>query len=247
MKINSKNLTIIQFSIIAVLLILALLWLKSTISRRNTIAREYKNSLNTINVLLTTSKVALTQANVGAFKVEFNEIKKKYENLLSHLNTAAPPRIDLTPLEFKEELLKTEQLLGERANLWSIPIPNAIGFSEYEGGNIPSSKDIPYLMLQLDAMRTLTNFLIESQVQEIKSLVKKGVQDMVISPNQVMYQALSFDIGIETTMDSFQTFLNKIRMSGHLFIIRKIDVEAKKDRVLSMNIQIDNIRLKRES
>jgi Tfp pilus assembly protein PilO len=195
---------------------------------------------------LKSSKIALTQANVTKFKTQYDEIKEKYENLLLHLDTANPPHQDMTPLEFKEELLKTEQLLVERANLWNIIIPNAIGFDEFEGGNIPSQADIPQLALQLDALRTLINFLIESQVYKIKGISKKGLQDIVVSPNQVMYQILPFELSIEGSMESLQTFLYKIRSASHFLVIRKIDIESQKGETLSINLQIDNIRLKRE-
>ncbi len=242
-----KTLFGIMMTIIGVLIILFSFFLKTSISRKTELDKAYESGLQEAKTILANSKVTPTNNSVSKFKLQQAQVQKQYEDLLTLLDTASVSQINLTPLEFKEDLLKTHRLLVERANLWSIKLPLSLGFPEFEGGNIPSQTDIPPLALQLDALRTLINLLIESHVQEIGLLAKKEIRNVSLIEHQTMYKILPFEIAFKTTTEGLRTFLYKTSSSSHFFIIRKINLESDKGDLVTVNMTVEAIKLKRSS
>lgn len=227
------------------LFLLGLLLFRHALSSKAQNEIKLEKQAQEVQRLVSTSPIPLTQTHVAKFSRQFDDVKRKYDDLLLLLDTARVPPLNLSPLEFKEDLLKTQQLLVERANLWNIRIPHALGFSEFEGGNIPQPKEVPLLTLQFDAIKTLVNFLIESRVSSIEQMTRKESPEITLASNRVMYQMLSFEIAVQGSLSSLRAFLQKIYASSYLFIVRKIDMESQKNGGLSILIQIDAIRLRR--
>ncbi len=242
-----KTLFGIIMTVVAVLIILSSFFLKRSVSKKIELDKTYESALQEAKSILASSKVIPTHNRVAKFQLQQTQIQKQYEDLLTLLDTASVPQINFTPLEFKEDLLKTHRLLVERANLWNIKLPISLGFPEFEGGNIPSQEDIPPLALQLNALRTLINLLIESRVQEVGLLSKKEIRSVSLIANQTMYKILPFELAFKATTEGLRTFLYKISSSGHLFIIRKINLESEKGDGVAVNMTVEAIKLKRSS
>lgn len=231
---------------LSILFILGLLWLRQIHAKSIKIEQELENRITEVQSLQSTNKMSLTSAQVASLKTQHDEVKKNYQNLLDLLDTAKEPEQNLSPLEFKEELLKTRQLLRERAGIWNITIPSAIGFSEFEGGNIPTPQDVPKLILQLDAIQSLIDYALESRVDEIVRIDKNDIQDIILTSDQMMYQILPFELSLKGSMQSLLGFLNKLYASTHFFIIRKMNIESLKEGILSIELEIDTIKLRKD-
>lgn len=244
-SLHIKTPFVISLSFIGVLTLCAAFFLKHSFSVRTQVNHDLEVCLQEAQGILSTSKVAPTNTNVSKFKIQQTQIQKQYDDLLALLDTASTVQTNLTPLEFKEELLKTQQLLTERANLWNIKLPLSLGFPEFEGGNIPSQAEIPPLSLQLDTLRTLVNLLIESKVQEISLLSKKELRNIDLIKDKAMYKVLLFEIAFKSSMENLRTFLHKVSSSNHLFIIRKINIESDKENRISVNMAVDAVKLKK--
>jgi len=246
-RFQIKTTFLIALGALAILFVLGIVWLRQIIVNHHRVRTDLKQRVGEVETLLNTSNVAPTSSNVSRFKEQFENTRKQYQSLLLLLDTATRPKLEITPLEFKEDLLKTQQLLSERAGLWNISIPSAIGFNEFEGGNIPAPEQVPHLTLQLDSLKTLINLLIESRVGAIEEIKRLDVRETSVTPNSVMYQVLPFELRFTGNMEILRTFLYKTYSSTHLFIVRRVDVEAKDNSSISTTIQIDAIKLKRES
>lgn len=245
-RFQIKTTFLIALGVLAILFVLGVVWLRQIVVSHHQVQTELQLRVSEVETLLNTSSVAPDSSNVSRFKEQFENTRKQYQNLLLLLDTAARPKLEITPLEFKEDLLKTQQLLSERAGLWNISIPSAIGFNEFEGGNIPSPEQVPHLALQLDSLRTVINLLIESRVGAIEEIKRLEVREIAVTPNEVMYQVLPFELRFTGSMEILRTFLYKTYSSTHLFVVRKVDVEAKDNGSISVTIQIDAVKLKRE-
>jgi len=242
-KINPK-LAVVAASF-GIVWILQILFLRHGLEKKRQTNEELQNHMNEINFFVSKSPFAPTLPNIEKLTSAFDELKNNYEKLLSLLDTSTRPEQNLTPLEFKENLLKTEQLLRERADLRNIRIPSALGFDEFEGGHIPAPQDIPDLAFQLDALQTIVNHLIESDVSRITRIRRKALRDVALPANRVMYRMSTFEIAMEGSQRNFQTALEKIGRSNNLFIVRRVDMESD-SRLVSVNLEVDAIRLRKK-
>ncbi|MBI1884149.1 MAG: hypothetical protein HYS08_08100 [Chlamydiae bacterium] len=220
--------------------------LRNTWVSKTKVTQDLENHFKAVQQIISTSQIPLTPAHVTEFTTQYEAMKKRYNDLLLLLDGAKPVQTNLSPLEFKEALLKTERLLIERAGLWNITLPQTIGFSEFESGNIPPATEVPHLCLELDALSTLANFLIESHIQSVDTITKKEVKEIPLPPSHVMYELLSFEMVIRCSQENLRNFLHKAHASNHLFIIRKLDIESNKNEPLTCSLQIDAIKFKRK-
>jgi hypothetical protein len=234
-----------SLTILAILFILGVFWLRQIKANSLTIGQELENRIKQVRALQSTSKVPLTTPQVSHIKERLDEVQKNHRHLLNLLDTAQQSEKNSTPLEFKEELLKTRQASTEKAAIWSIKIPSDMGFSEFEGGNIPDPQDVPLLTLQMDTIQTLINFMIESNVYEVVRVDKKESRE--VSLDEAMYQILPFGFSIKGSMQSLSGFLHKLYDSKHFFIVRRFNIESSQDGVLTIDLEIDAIKLKKKS
>lgn len=246
-RFQFKATFLIVIGVLAVVFVLGLVWLRQIIVNHHIVLTELKTKAGEVETLLNTSSVAPTSSNVSRFKEQYESTQKQYQGLLLLLDTAPRPKQGTTALEFKEDLLKTQQLLSERAGLWNISIPSAIGFNEFEGGNIPGPDQVPHLTLQLDSLKTLINLLIESRVGAIEEIKRLEVHDIAVTPNETMYKVLPFELRFTANMETLRTFIYKTYSSAQFFVVRRVDVDSKDNGTILVTIQIDSIKLKRES
>lgn len=236
---------VVGLAALAVLFAGGLYWLGQIQAEKKRILAELKLHADELDRLLSQSKAALTSLNAARFKTAFETIRQKYADVVVLLDTANPAKADLSPLEFKEELLKTQELLAERARLWNIQLPKSIGFEEFDGGNIPAADQIAKLVVQMESIRVLVNHLIESRVGIIHAVVRKDMKDVVLFGNQPMYQVLTFEISMSGDYENLRVFLHKLYSSSHLFIIRDLDIETQPDGRLLANLVVDAVKLKK--
>ena len=236
-----------SLTILGILFILGVFWLRQIKAKSVTIGQDLEDRIKEVRALQSTSKVPLITPQVSHIKEQHDEVQKNHHDLLNLLDTAQQPEKNSSPLEFKEELLKTQQASTEKAGIWNIKIPTDMGFSEFEGGNIPNPQDVPLLTLQMDTIQVLINFMIESKVYAVVRVDKKESREVPLVSDEAMYQILPFEFSIKSSMQSLSSFLHRLYDSKHFFIVRQFNIESSQDSVLTIDLEIDAIKLKKKS
>lgn len=212
--------------------------MRSTVHLRKQIDIDVEQKLAHLKNLANKTRMSPAESTVNKFLKTQNDLSKKYQEVLSTVIEKNTEK-QLTPLEFKEELLKVQQFLQERAALWSIGIPISTGFREYEGGIIPADKDTMALLRQLRHIESIINIMIECKIQGIDSISKKinRVPDHLSHLNiQEMY---SYEIQFRTSWDSLTKVLNKIFLAKQFYIVKKLDIQSKEANQLAITLAMD--------
>lgn len=236
----------IQISIIAVIAVAELFALQYGRKFAFRTDQDINKCIDQIEIMIKNNNIALTRPTLARFEAYQDYSKESYEKILSMLASHQDSSREVSPLEFKEELLRIQKLLSERATLWDINIPNAISFGEYDGGNIPHEKDVASLKIQLTVVRALVNYLIESRIVQLNDIKRLEPRPISITGKETMYEIYPFQISFDANIENLLTFLTKVHMSRELVIVRKINIDAQGDTRLSINIELDYIRFKTE-
>ena len=238
-----RTLFIIQVSIITVIAVAELLILHFSRRHASRIDQEIQKNSSQIEQLIKENSFALIHPTLSKFNAYKDYSEESYGKILSLLVTHHEKARVTSPLEFKEELLRIQKLLVERATLWDIKIPSAISFGEYEGGNIPSAQDVESLKAQLTIVRALVNYLIESRIAQLHEIKRNKPRSIKVAGKEHMYEIFPFQMSFDGKIEDLLKFLSKIYMSRELIIIRKIDISAQSEDRLSIFIDLDYIRV----
>ena len=206
-----KNITFVSgLFLLGVLLLVFIFFLNKALFKKARVEKEFKQKLETLDKLMKTSKIQPSREMIIALKEQKGDLQNKYEELSGLLQHSTINRAIPVPLEFKEELLRTQNQFKERAQLWNIKIPKAIGFDEYEGGIIPGSQKIPVLIKQFELIKMLLDLLIESKISTLASITKSSQPPEIYTGQGIVIETFSFDLSFDASYEALIRFLSNL-------------------------------------
>lgn len=242
-NISSKNIPYIAtLVIIGIALIYSLISMRSAINSKNNSSGALKNKTAEYQNILKKSETPPNRSSLLKVASNLDELRERY-NYLSKLLPQKKENEEVpVPLEFKENLLKLQRLLIERAKLYKISIPKPLGFVEYEGGIIPQTNKISVLTEQMDVIQTLVSYLIECRIQSLDSI--KRLEPLRENQKAGLFRTLPFELNITCSMKALVSFLAKLSSSKTFFIVKDVNIQQKSDTGLSVKINLEVLLFK---
>lgn len=237
-----KKINVFYFITGALLITLLLLvfFMKKTIAVRKDIDLKIEQNIQDLKIISKKSRLQPKESVLGDFSIRENELKDKYISTLKLLKVQNTKK-SWTPLQFKEELLKIQDFLKERARIWNIHIPKAVGFQEFEAGGIPDKKSILLLVHQLHHIRSILSFMIESKVEGIDSIYKKISKPDKKTQNLNVPKIYTYEIKFSSSWNSFIQVLYRVYSTNQFFVVKKIDLQRlQKDNNISVIMVIES-------
>lgn len=237
-----KNITFISsLFVLGIFLLVFIFFLNKALFKKARVDKELKQKLETLDKLMKTSKIQPSREMIIALKEQREDLQDKYEELSQLLQSSTITREIPVPLEFKEELLRTQNQFKERAQLWTIKIPKAIGFDEYEGGIIPEPQKIPVLIKQFELIKLILDLLIESKISILTSISKSSQLPEIYTGQRIVIETFPFDLSFDASYDALMRFLSKVNMSSTFFIVKDVNILKMNDKNLKININLDAV------
>lgn len=207
---------------------LCLIAVLMTWSVKAMLEREYYRMVDKWNRGIVVLKVIPTPENVFGLQREYKWMVDKDKEIKEVLSKRRLPDINLTPLQFKEELLNSQTKLKQLADIQGSRIQDDLGFPEYIAGEIPDVDDVPLLGKQLTVINGLVNIFLKHKVSEIVSIQRSlGIYQA----KGDLYKEMVFKIELQCALEDLLGILTDIMNTPYILVvdrlgIRKID-EAK--------------------
>lgn len=217
------------------------IFLSGVLSERKKVEVKLNDSRTVLENLLRKRKIKPSRNTILLLKEQKKDITFKYNELLKLIKRSSLNPLIPVPLEFKEELLKTQAQLRERAQLWNITVPRAIGFGEFEGGIIPESDKIPVLIKQLELVKIIINMLIESKINSLDNISKSSSPPESFIGENIIMETFIFEFTLEANYDSLINFMSKLNTSLTFFTVKDINIQKLTDNSLKMHMTINVI------
>lgn len=115
------------------------------------------------------------QANVEQSQAKLNILNAELSNTFARLAKGQVELDKIEPAEFAPLLERTINQLRREASNNVVQLPNAFafGFDRYSAGDIPSSNNVPRLVLQLKSMARLCDVFFAAKVSNITAVVRE--------------------------------------------------------------------------
>lgn len=199
-----------------------------------------------VNVLLNTlrertvnelknSEFPLNAKGVYAMHMESEWLKGKKDEALSILQGRALPEKNITPLDFKEELLGTELKLKQLADIQRCAIPDKIGFSEYAGGEIPLANETVLLYKQLKVTDEIVSLLLKYKVNNIKSIERL---QYIYRNEDNLYEEIAVRINIDCVYENLLRVMADLPNLPFFAVVRAVKIEKIDESSVSADIII---------
>lgn len=219
---------------LSLLLLILSFFMRKTINERDEIDHQIESKLEELKALALRTKMAPSNEITRQFDEKEIELENKYLEILKTIDKGGLEK-EMSPLEFKEELLKTQDFLKERARIWNIQVPQSVGFREFEAGVIPEEKDIWNLSYQLSHIRNIVNLMVESKISRIDSIVKSVEVVDQKSKGLNAKQIFMYQFKMQCNWSSLIQILTRLHGSRQFFLVKKIEVTNEdKDSLLVM-------------
>lgn len=102
----------------------------------------------------------------------------------------------LTPLEFKEELLRFSSEVKRTASEKGINVEPSLGFAEYMGGKIPKNDEMPLLSQQLYIVKDLIQIMFDANIRRINGMELLPVAEDAASG--LIYRSMAFRLDLSS-------------------------------------------------
>lgn len=144
-------------------------------------------------------------------------VEGKNKEVVSYVEGKKLDVPNLSPLEFKEELEKTEAVIRKNAGF---PMPEGIGFKRYRGGVIPEAKEVGMLTTELFYTKEILELLINANIVTVERIEWYDMQeDDLISDNYLL------EIDFVGNTDSLVKFMTNLQHSRSFIMLHKLSVK----------------------
>lgn len=225
----------IKLIIIAVLGCICLLMVLSSYHIKASAVSKYRDVIREWNSDLAKLKMAPSPENIFLVQKEYEWLIDKEKNLKQLLAKRKVEYKDLTPLQFKEELLSTQIKLKQLADIQDCKLQGDLGFPEFSAGAIPQSKDVSLLTKQLRVIDELVNLLLKCKIGKIESITRLAG---VYYSEGNLYQEITFRIGINCTLEDLLRVLQDIINLPYILVARDIKIDKVDENLISVEILV---------
>lgn len=232
---NKYKISITRWILIGVIGFLCFIFVLLTWYTKKKLVREYTDMFNQWNTELSDLKVMPTSENVFAIKGDYEWIVDREKEVKQLLLKRGLPGAELTPLQFKEELLSTQTKLKQLADIQGVKLQEDLGFLEYTAGEIPHAGEVVLLKKQLTAIDELVNLLLRHKVGEIGSIQR--VPGVYYSEDN-LYQEMAFRIEIKCVLEDLLGVLVDIANAPYILVVRSLKIDRLDESEVSVEMLV---------
>jgi hypothetical protein len=171
MNLKKNMVLIVGGTISFVLILAALVMLFRFHGTFKQVNGELQSSMNRLTTLHQSDPYP-SDANVAQMREQAAILQGYFSNLYVHLESGQIEPEKMEPAQFPLLLERTIRKLLEDSMASNVKMPTrfAFGFDRYAKGELPSSADIPRLVVQVKEVAELCNLLYKSKINEIVSI-----------------------------------------------------------------------------
>lgn len=215
----------IKIFIIVFLALLCLIAILSTWYNKNTVLKEYKQAVVQKDKWDVDTNLLPTPENIFILKNEYDWLLKREAELKQILSKKRIDAVSLTPLQFKEQLLDTQNKIKQLADIQGIKIKGTFGFPEYAGGEIPDAGRVMLLTKQLEVIKESLDIILKYKVEEIASIERMPELYSTEDTKGVLYQEIVFRIEITGTYEQLLGILKDIINAKKILVVRNLKMD----------------------
>lgn len=157
-------------------------------------------------------------------------VESKNKEVVSYVLGDKSEKPNLSPLEFKEELERTEAVIKKNAGF---PIPEGIGFLEYRGGVIPEAEEVGVLTTELVYTKEILELLINAEIVSIERLEWYDiVEEDMVSNNFLL------ELDFVGNTDSLIKFLVNLQNTKSFMLLHKLSIKRLENLKLLIKVHI---------
>lgn len=183
---------------------------------------EYRELINQWNRNLASLKIVPTPENIFILQREYEWVVNKDKELKGLLLKRQLQKKELSPLQFKEELLDMQTKLKQLADIQGCKLEEDIGFSEYAVGEIPSKNEVALLYKQLLVINKLVNLLLKHKVAEIGPIRRLPG---VYHGERNLYREIVFKINIQCVLEDLLGVLADMVNVPYMLVVRSLSID----------------------
>ncbi|MCK5655825.1 MAG: Amuc_1100 family pilus-like protein [Candidatus Aureabacteria bacterium] len=246
-----KDITLyITLGVLAVLLVVFVFILREALSSKSDAEYELQQKIAENKTLFRDASVP-SVITVSALKKEENRIraqKNSIYNLLIDADAEEDEDMEYpSPVEFKDKLLSYQTRLVNRADAGGVKLPGTLGFEEYEGGDLPSMKDIPLLIRQMKIIEKLVNLFIDSRVQLVEKIEREETKISECRRIDGICTVLNFSLEMTCQTPALIKFMGGLEFLDSFIIIKNMEIEADEINKVKMFIKAVDFRKENEN
>lgn len=131
------------------------------------------------------------------------------------------------PLKFKEDLFEIQSNMRNRAKAQGLSIKEKalfFGFDKYET-EIPLKEDMPDLLIQFQAVRKLTEFMIDSKMRMVEDIeILEPKNKTLLDEEEAYVRVFPIKLSLEGEWGSLVEFLNYCQKSTLIFVFSDMHI-----------------------
>ncbi len=190
--------------------------------RKSSALKDYMDVLKKRDKSSGSVNVAPTVDNMFIIKKDSEWLTEREQEVKEILEKKKLKLSEMTPLQFKEELLNAQIKFKQLAAIQGSTIDESLGFPEYVSGAIPSQDQIKLLLKQLFIIDEVTNIILKHKISEIVSIVRSN--DLYVD-KEAIYNEIAFKVNINCTMEELLAILKDFINAPNLLVIRDVNIQ----------------------
>lgn len=205
---------------------------------------KYNETVNQWNMDLINLKVVPTPENIFILQREYEwllEREKEVKQLLSKKQITCP---ELTPLQFKEELLNTQTKLKQLADIQGCKLQEDLGFSEYTAGEIPQARDVIVLTKQLVVINEIVKILLKNKVSEIGYIARLGDITQTKVAEENLCQEIVFRMEMGCVLEDLLNVLKDLVNAPYILVVRNLKIDKLDESKVSAELVVGAMEFK---
>lgn len=185
---------------------------------------RYRQIINQWNNNIVNLKIDPTFENIFSLQREGEWIVERERELKQLLLNRRIPSHELTPLQFKEELLSTQTKLKQLASIQGSKLQEDLGFQEYTAGQIPQQGEVVLLAKHLVIINELVNLLLRHRVSEINSITRLPDSSATLDSGGILYKEMALQIALCCTTEDLLGILQDIINVPYILVVRNLKI-----------------------
>lgn len=213
----------------------------TTWHKKSVVLKEYKQLAGRRDKDIAKAKVMPTVENIFVLKKDYewlSDSDKELRQILMKKKIVIP---NLTPLQFKEELLNAQIKIKQLAGIQGTKLEESIGFMEYASGEIPANDQAPLLTKQLEIINRLLNIILKYKVREVTSITRAPQIFTALDSGAGLYQEIGLIIEMGCTPEELLNILKDISNAQCIFVVRNLAVNKIDDNRISVEMAIGEV------
>jgi hypothetical protein len=178
-------------------------------------------------------KVAPTADNIFVIKKDSEWLAERDQDVKQILAKKNLQLSEMTPLQFKEELLNAQIKFKQLASIQGCTIDETLGFPEYVSGDIPPQGQIKLLLKQLAIIDEVTKIILKHKISEVVSIIRSN--DIHIDKEN-LYNEMAFKININCTIEELLGILKDFVNAPNFLIVRDINIQKLNEDKINVEI-----------